>query len=171
VTNGKTSKPGEIGEIVITDLNNYSVPLIRYRVGDLAVAVDNSTPCECGRNQPRIGKIQGRTQAIVMCGNGTWMPGTFFAHFFKDFESQIQHFQIHQSTPGDFLLKIVKAPGWSQAGFEEVLEKLTKYIGKETSVAVNFVEEIPLIRTGKRSPVVSTVEYDFQNVSSNLTDA
>ena len=55
---GRPALPGEIGEVVITDLNNFSVPLIR--IGDLAVAVDNSEPCHVGRGLPRIGHIEGR---------------------------------------------------------------------------------------------------------------
>jgi phenylacetate-CoA ligase len=50
---GRPVQPGEVGEMVITDLNSFSVPLIRYRVGDYAVAMDD-TPCGCGRGLPRI---------------------------------------------------------------------------------------------------------------------
>src|SRR6516225_5053080 len=46
---GRPAKPGELGEVVITDLNNRCMPLIRYRVGDLAVAIDNTVPSPCGR--------------------------------------------------------------------------------------------------------------------------
>ena len=42
LTDGRPTEPGEVGEILVTDLNNFSVPLIRYRIGDLAVAVDES---------------------------------------------------------------------------------------------------------------------------------
>ena len=45
----RPAKAGEIGEVVVTDLNNFSVPLIRYRLGDLALAVDQSEVCACGR--------------------------------------------------------------------------------------------------------------------------
>ena len=97
LVDGRPAQPGETGEVVITDLNNFSVPLIRYRIGDLAVAVEQSGPCACGRSLSRIGRIEGRTQAIVHCADGTWLPGTFFAHFFKDYEHAIRFFQIHQS--------------------------------------------------------------------------
>ena len=108
LVDGRPAKPGEIGEVVITDLNNFSVPLIRYRIGDLAVAVDESTPCPCGRHLSRVGRIEGRTQAIVHCADGTWLPGTFFAHFFKDYEYAVRFFQIHQSEVGSMTLRLVK---------------------------------------------------------------
>jgi phenylacetate-CoA ligase len=161
---GRKALPGEVGEIVITDLNNFSVPLIRYRIGDLAVAVDESKSCPCGNNFPRIGEIQGRTQAIVHCANGTWMPGTFFAHFFKDFEPVVRFFQIHQLEPNSFDLKIVKGTSWNESLFNQLLKDLSKYIGSETNVNVIYVDSIPLVRTGKRSPVVSEIPLDFQMV-------
>ena len=60
VTGEHPTPPGSEGEIVITDLNSFSVPLIRYRTGDRAVASDG-TPCECGRGLPTIGAIRSRT--------------------------------------------------------------------------------------------------------------
>ena len=74
LVDGRPAEPGEVGEVVITDLNNFSVPLIRYRIGDLATAVDG-TPCPCGRDLSRIGRIEGRTQAIVYCGTAPGYPG------------------------------------------------------------------------------------------------
>lgn len=47
--NRRPAKPGEIGEVAITDLNNYCMPFIRYRIGDLAVAMENRAQCACGR--------------------------------------------------------------------------------------------------------------------------
>jgi phenylacetate-CoA ligase len=163
LVNGRPARPGEVGEVVITDLNNFSVPLIRYRIGDLATAVADE-PCPCGRGLSRIGRIQGRTQAIVYCGNGTWLPGTFFHHFFKDHEYAIRSFQVHQHDKGAFTLRIVKNTQFSDAAFHTILTELREYVGdeSETDIAVEFVDEIPLLRTGKHSPVVSTVREDFQ---------
>ena len=72
---------GEMGEIVITDLNNYAMPLIRYRLGDLAVATDKI--CKCGRGLPLLGDIEGRTQSILVGNSNQYVPGSFFLHFLK----------------------------------------------------------------------------------------
>ena len=108
----------------ITDLNNFSVPLIRYRIGDLAIAVDQGEPCPCGRTLSRIGEIQGRTQAIVHCANGTWLPGTFFAHFFKEYDHVVRFFQVVQEERGAFALRIVKGDQFTDAGFDELMAAL-----------------------------------------------
>jgi phenylacetate-CoA ligase len=161
---GRAALPGEVGEVVITDLNNFSVPLIRYRIGDLATAVDNGAQCPCGRQLSRIGVIQGRTQAIVHCGNGVWLPGTFFAHFFKEYEHAIRFFQIEQHETGSFTLRVVKNNRYSDTEFATLLSDLKSFTGSETKITTEFVDQIPLLRTGKRSPVVSTVPFDFQHV-------
>ena len=171
LVDGRPAKPGEIGEVVVTDLNNFSVPLIRYRIGDLATAVDNAAPCPCGRGLSRIGHVQGRTQAIVHCGNGHWLPGTFFSHLFKDYEYAVRFFQIHQEVKGAFTIKVVKNRQFTEAAFAELLAELRRYAGEETDIAVEFVDEIPLVRTGKRSPVVSTVREDFQQLEAASSTA
>jgi len=162
----RPARPGEIGEVVITDLSNFSVPLIRYRIGDLAVAVDETEPCPCGRHLSRIGRIEGRTQAIVHCANGSWLPGALFLHFFKDYEHAVRFFQIRQDIPGEFLLKIVKNRRFTQSEFDAMMKELRRFVGHETKIDIEFCDSIPLLETGKRSPIVSTVRQDFQSLSS-----
>lgn len=167
LVDGREAEPGEIGEIVITDLYNRATPLIRYRIGDLAVAVDNSIPCPCGRRTKRIGQIQGRTQAIVFCANGRWLPGTFFAHFFKEFDEVIRSFQVVQQARGSFDLMIIPGPQFSSNKMNEILGHLSEFVG-ETDVNVRLVSEIPLLATGKRSPVISNIPVDFQEISQTI---
>jgi phenylacetate-CoA ligase len=166
LVDARPAEPGEIGEVVITDLNNFSVPLIRYRIGDLAVAVEQTEPCPCGRHLSRIGQIEGRTQAIVHCGDGTWLPSAFFLHFFKEHEYAIRFFQVYQETSGAFTLKIVKNRQFTDGAFREILDGLRQYTGEDTRIDVEFVDEIPLVRTGKRSPVVSTLGQDFRETAA-----
>ena len=159
----RPARPGEVGEIVITDLNNFSVPLIRYRIGDLAKCVEQST-CECGRNHKTIGEITGRTQALVGCRNGVWLPGTFFAHFFKDFDFAIKHYQIYQETHGSFSVRIVPTSLFNPTISKEIAQGLKTYTGEETEIMFEILNEIPLVRTGKRTPVISLLNKDFQDI-------
>lgn len=160
---GKPANPGETGEIVITDLNNFSFPLIRYRIGDLAVAMNESEACDCGRGLSRIGDIQGRTQALVHCANGRWIPGTFFAHFFKEYDYLVRFYQVVQSKRGEFTLRIVKGPHWTEESWHLLVAELRRYVGS-TEILTEFVDSIPLLATGKRTPVVSSVRLDFQSL-------
>jgi phenylacetate-CoA ligase len=166
---GRPAKPGEIGEVVITDLNNFCMPFIRYRIGDLAEAMDNSVPCECGRGLPRIGNIEGRVQSIIQGTEGRYMPGTFFAHYLKDFDHAFKLFQVVQERPGAMIFKVVKGSRYSDDVLQEVLGTFRSFLGDDMTVDVQFVENIEMVRTGKRLASVSKIPIDFQkNAPKNL---
>src|SRR5207249_8327871 len=74
---------GESGEILVTDLNSRSVPLIRYRVGDVAVA--GGHPCVCGRGLPLLERLAGRPPSAVRGAQGRSVPGTVFADLFTEY--------------------------------------------------------------------------------------
>ena len=159
--NNRPAKPGETGEVVITDLNNFHVPLIRYRIGDLATAIDSNESSATGKGLPRIGRIQGRAQAIVVCKNGAWLPGTFFAHFFKDFDYAVRHYQIVQESFDELEVKIVPTSMYNDSIEEEIRFGLKEFIGSEMPIRFTLVDEIPLVRTGKRTAIISKLKLDF----------
>jgi phenylacetate-CoA ligase len=157
LVDGQTpANPGQVGEVVVTDLNNKLFPLIRYRIGDLATAVDNAENCKCGRNMPRIGNIVGRTAALIVTPGKRVLPGTFFAHFFKDYELIVFQYQIVQDTKDAITLRFVKGRSFSTSGFEELLISLNEFLDGMI-VNIEEVDVIPMGRTGKRSPVISLI--------------
>ena len=91
------------------------------------------------------------------CANGSWLPGAMFMHFFKDYEHAVRFFQIRQERRGEFVLKIVKNRRFTQVEFDDMMKALRRFVGDDTKIDVEFCETIPLLKTGKRSPVVSTV--------------
>ncbi len=152
----RPASPGEVGEVVITDLNNRLFPMIRYRIGDLATKIDESVPCRCGRLMPRIGKVVGRTAALIKTPKGRVLPGTFFAHFFKDYENTIMQYQVQQSVPNEITLMVVKGRNFSNESLADVLNALQEFLDGML-IEVKYTDVIPLGRTGKRSPVISTL--------------
>jgi phenylacetate-CoA ligase len=166
LVDGRPARIGEVGEVVITDLNNFSMPLIRYRIGDMAVAVEQR-PCVCGRAHTLMGEITGRTQALISCANGVWLPGTFFAHFFKDFDFAIQHFQVVQESKGEFTVKVVPRSQFSDKIRLKIIDQLKTFTGENHKIDIEVVEKIPLLKTGKRTPVISSVAIDFQDIEES----
>jgi phenylacetate-CoA ligase len=164
LTDGRPAPPGELGEVVVTDLNNLCMPFIRYRIGDLAVAVDPALPCPCGRSLPRLGRIEGRVQSMIVGADGHVVPGSLFPHLFKDYDFVMRQFQVLQEAPGSVRLKVVKAPRFDQSVFAEALAILRRYLGEGTRIDVEFVDHIPMVRTGKRQVSVSKVKIDFQEM-------
>jgi phenylacetate-CoA ligase len=162
---GLPARPGEWGEVVITDLNNFCAPLIRYRVGDLAVAMDQQAACGCGRGLPRIGRIEGRVQAIITAQNGSYVPGTFFAHLFKDYDHVIRQFQVRQDHLGSITLRVIKALRFDEATFQELLGQLRQFLGEDMKIDVEFVDRIEMVRTGKHQMTISRLALDLQDPS------
>lgn len=165
---GEPAKPGEVGEVVITDLSNYCMPFIRYRIGDLAEAMDALAPCACGRGAPRIGAIEGRVQSIIQGTDGRFVPGTFFAHYLKEFEYAIKQFQVVQEEPGAITFRVVKGGRFSDDVLGEVLAGFRGVLGDDLRIAVDFVEEVAMVRTGKRVMAVSKLPLDFQRLAAPL---
>jgi phenylacetate-CoA ligase len=157
--------PGEFGEVVVTDLNNKCMPFLRYKIGDLAVAIDPNRVSKCGRGLPLIGKIEGRVQAIIIGVNGTFLPGTFFAHFFKEYAHCILQYQVIQNELGSIDLKIIKGLRFDQEQFNEIVKKLREHLGVDMNINTEFVEEIAMVRTGKHQGAISNIKIDFQNIN------
>jgi phenylacetate-CoA ligase len=163
---GRPVAPGELGEIVITDLNNFCLPFVRYRIGDLGVAMDANATCACGRGLPMLGNIEGRVQSIIQGTDGQFLPGTFFAHYLKEFDHALQKFQVVQEQPGAIVFKVVKGGRYSEAVLDEVLTTFRHHLGKNMKIDVEFVENVEMVRTGKRLASVSKLAVDFQKSSS-----
>ncbi|MEZ4222729.1 MAG: glycosyltransferase [Polyangiaceae bacterium] len=159
---GRPAAPGEVGEVVITDLNNYCLPFIRYRIGDLAVATDPKVACRCGRGLPLMGNVEGRVQSIIQGTDGRYVPGTFFAHYLKEFDHAIERFQVVQEAHGAMVFRVVKGGRYSDDTLQEILATFRDYLGDDMKIDVEFVDNVDMIRTGKRLASVSRLAVDFQ---------
>jgi phenylacetate-CoA ligase len=168
---GKPVAPGEVGEIVITDLNNYCLPFIRYRLGDLGTAVDPDFACPCGRGLPLVGNIEGRVQSIIQGTHGQFLPGTFFAHYLKEFDHAISRFQVVQERAKAVTFNIVKGGRYSDDVLQEVLATFRQHLGEDMQIDVEFVENIQMVRTGKRLASLSKLKVDFQSNAPAQVDA
>jgi phenylacetate-CoA ligase len=148
---GNPCKQGDLGQIVITDLHNYAMPFIRYKIGDLGSLKEEN--CSCGRNLMQFKSVEGRTLDVITFPSGKQLPGEFFPHFLKDFEN-IKKFQVNQDSLGKLTISIVPYElSKGHALIEQIQNDLSKHIGEDISFAL--VEEIALSKTGKHMVVKS----------------
>jgi phenylacetate-CoA ligase len=161
LVDGRPARPGEIGEVVVTDLNNYCVPLIRYRLGDRAEALEADDACACGRGLPRIGRIEGRIQAMILGSHGRYVPGSLFLHVMKDYDFAVRQFQVIQERPDALRLRIVKGLRYSDEVLQEILGVLGRYVGSRMEIEVEFVDSIPLTRAGKRLSCINRLPVEL----------
>ena len=142
------------GEILITQLNNYAMPFIRYRIGDIGRLSDEV--CPCGNQLPVLAELLGRSTATFRTKTGTLIHGGYFTQQFYDLKGVVQ-FQIIQETLKHCVLKVVVSEQWTEATHRYLVQSIQRALGEEIIVTVEFVEEIPLSASGKREFTISKV--------------
>jgi len=103
---GETLAPGERGELVITMLQKEALPMIRFRIGDISVL--DEEPCPCGRTHPRIRRIQGRVDDMLIIRGINVFPSQV-EHTLMSIPEVGQHFQIVVDRRGaldDMLVRV-----------------------------------------------------------------
>ena len=156
--NGKRAKPGEVGEIVITDLLNYAMPFIRYRIGDMGSLTDRK--CECGRRLPLLEKVLGRISDAIVALDGKVLAGQFFVDMVRKGEVPGQ-VQIIQETIHDLKVKIVREKALNQSHMDYLSRELHTKLGDDVKITFEFVEDIPREASGKYRYVISKVPIKF----------
>jgi len=150
VLDPKTGEPvadGETGELVFTTLHKYALPLIRYRIGDLTIM--DSEPCECGRTHPRIMRILGRTDDMLIIRGINVFPSQVES-VLMDIPEVGDHWEILVDRKGPLDMMTVKVE-LTQAGFSDKigdLMKLRKKISKELKGVLNIAAEVDLVEPG-----------------------
>src|SRR5262249_15424764 len=137
-------------------------PFIRYQIGDLAYATDESASCPCGRGLPRIGAVEGRVQSVVLAANGVAVPGGFFLPLLEGYGYPLPRFQIEPTAPSEVILRHVAAPRFHPGVIEEIVSIFRRYLGDEMVIREERVEQIALVRTGKHQVVVNRLPLDYQ---------
>ncbi|MCC5451125.1 hypothetical protein LMJ53_05160 [Rheinheimera sp. UJ51] len=145
----------DVGNIVITDLYNYGMPLVRYVNGDIAKLKDN--PCPCGLPFSQLSYIDGRRLDKIVTKSGNLLPGEFFIYILKDVVG-IDKFQVIQNAVSEIDLKIIKTEKYD-ANFAEtyVNQCLIDTVGDELLVNFYYVDDIALTVSGKHRVTVSNI--------------
>lgn len=95
------------GNVVISNLDNFIMPFIRYANGDLATL--SETRCSCGVNLPLIASVDGRTSDVITLKNGAKVHGVFFTDILYEkgiSTDRIHRFQVFQAVPGEIEFRI-----------------------------------------------------------------
>jgi phenylacetate-CoA ligase len=151
---GMPTPPGEEGDVVITDLFNYGMPFVRYRIGDRAVA--GWQTCSCGRGLPLMRPVTGRRLDMIHTPDGRMIPGEFFPHLFKEFRA-VKQFQIVQVAADRLRVDMVLGPHWNETERSHMLRHLADVLGPAMDITLNRVAGIALTAAGKHRVVVNQV--------------
>lgn len=148
VVEDKTYEPlpkGESGILLTTDLNNFSMPRLRYKIGD-RIAL-SKVSCDCGMPLPILDKIDGREDDMFVTVDGEFIHGHAFNHISRDLNS-IKKFQIVQHRPDYAELKIIKDEKGTEEEIQQFIDGARNLLPK-TEIDIKFVDDIPVTGSGK----------------------
>jgi phenylacetate-CoA ligase len=141
-------------QIVVTDLINQSMPILRYETGDTGRPVEGT--CPCGRGLARIGNLEGRVIDILpskVCGH---VNGQLFATF--HWIQGVKQYQVIQEKIDAFRINIVRTEAFRDENLEPMAATIREKFGADARIQVDFLERIPFTSGGKYKLVVSEVE-------------
>ncbi len=144
-SDGSRAKEGEVGELIITNLHNTAMPIIRYAIEDYA---EVGPQCSCGRGLPTLRKIMGRSRNMLMMKNGEHLWPRFSSHNLHKVVP-IHQIQLIQTTFDTVVVKIVPINTLSEFDKVTLREEIWTKFPKEISLEIQTVTEIPRSKSGK----------------------
>ena len=166
VRRGEHVHPGEKGVILVTSLRNFSMPFIRYSIGDVATSCEET--CRCGRGLALLSSIEGRVSEFMAVYDerqrrivpvGPVYPVIINPAMHLPLES----IRVIQESINRLLVKIVKGKGYSEKHTDFLLQHMQRYLGKDIEIDIEFVDYIPSLPSGKRSTFISKINPFEQN--------
>ena len=148
----RPAKPGEVGNVVITDLHNLGQPLIRYVNGDLAVAGDNGL-CGCGRAIPRIASVDGRVTEALTDGKGGRVQGMYFCTIMVPLAHAIRRYRATQHKDRAITLQIVPTDEYGTDTARILRDNISRAI-PGVPLKIELVDSIASGASGKARSVV-----------------
>lgn len=139
--------PGELARIVITDLFNYAFPLIRYDTGDTAIY---QTSNENSNGWSYISQLYGRRLDLVYDTKGKAVHPMNFARILKNIPNIIQ-WQFVQKEKKKYVIRLNLKTKQSVA---DIVKEIKEILGADAQVEVEYVNDIPVLASGKRKPVI-----------------
>jgi len=145
---GAPCQPGEVGRVLLTDLQNIAMPLIRYEVGDLSSWA--TSPCPCARNGlPTLQRIVGRQADCLQRLDGSLVAGVSLVERTLLVIPGIAQLQLVQQDPSHLHAYVVAGAGLPHTTSTALTRALTEDLGAGIEVQVEFVERIPQEKNGK----------------------
>jgi phenylacetate-CoA ligase len=151
---GRPCRQGQVGRIVVTDLHNFAMPLIRYAIGDFA---EVGGPCPCGRGLPTLARILGRTRNMFVLPSGEkFWPTPLQPAVLKTMGS-VRQIQIVQKTPTRLEVRLSVAEPLAHDAEQRLRQAIHSTLRHPFHIELAYVKEIPRSPSGKYEDCVSEI--------------
>jgi phenylacetate-CoA ligase len=140
---GQTCAPGEVGQVIVTPLHNFAMPLLRYTSGDLAEVGE----CACGRGLPALRRIIGRTRSALALPNGE--------HVFPELQDllidlpMVRQFQIRRRERESLDVKLVVARELTESEAALLQGELERRFHYPFGIVISYHDELTRSKSGK----------------------
>jgi len=162
--NGKKIEKGT-GRVILTLLTNFTMPLIRYEIGDLATICPKTEICSCGRDWQTLERVDGRLGSCFYRKDGSTISSLFFVHFVGVVHNEglFDRYQIVQESYEEVRVRLVLSSGLNPRN-ESVIISLgkierdfRKVLGENVKIRFSFENQIPPLSSGKYQYAYSLV--------------
>lgn len=147
--------PAGAGEVVITDLNNTLMPMLRYRLGDLARHGAGS--CPCGSTLPLLAEVTGRSQGqFFLTRRGTRIHSQTLAYLFEEWAADgwpLHQFQMIQEALGHLRIELAVTPGGAldlEAATARIRAEVEEILEEPCRIDVEVVDAVDAGRGGRK---------------------
>jgi phenylacetate-CoA ligase len=143
---GENVSPGESGQIVVTALHSYAMPLIRYPVGDFGVPSDEI--CPCGRGLPIMKSVDGRMDDILTSPTGQSVSPMSLIGVMED-EIDLYDFRMVQEASDVLRVEVSEEESVSEGESARIIDRIHRLYNGEMKAYIAKVDHIPLEKSGK----------------------
>lgn len=149
--NDEPANVGEIGRIVVTDLINHAMPMIRYDIGDLAAI------SELGKDgfAKKLVNLSGRVADLIRRTDGSVVD--FYNSIPKEvfINKDVGQWQFIQKTDKEYVLKVSMVEPGRILEEELIIDRMREVLGLNANILIEYVDDIPVLNSGKRRAVIN----------------
>jgi phenylacetate-CoA ligase len=159
---GSQAGPGETGEVVVTNLDNYVMPLIRYRIGDVGAL--RAGTCGCGRGLPLMEVVDGRINNMALLPDGRIISGFYFYYLARDAVDQgsaPHQFVVRQRARDHFHFIIAADAAFDDAAWARLQQRVHEQLGAGLTLTRETAATLPVSAAGKRQQFVCELDVDL----------
>jgi phenylacetate-CoA ligase len=156
---GNPVPDGQMGHVVVTNLDSYAMPMIRYRIGDLAIKLPKAAyPVHRTLQLPLLQKVVGRDTDLVKTRSGKYMVVHSFTGIFEHLP-QISQFCVVQQHLDAIDILYIPGEGFNRGILDHVQKKIHEFLGEPLSIRFEQVQEMAPTKSGKPQLIVSSLKH------------
>jgi phenylacetate-CoA ligase len=156
-SSGAPVREGELGQIVVTDLLNFGMPLIRYQIDDFGTF--STRTCRCGRSLPLMEDIRGRVVDEIIVPDGRKVSASTLVLYLVDNGPPVGQVQIVQEELDHFRILLTKDPLPDERVFTYYESTAKRLLGDSVRISFDLVDGIPKEPSGKYRFVKSRIKH------------